>query len=145
MSEQKEFNFRKSRFNTTPFSIDKERAVNWNAIPTTVGYLPETNNHVEITQDNKLIIQLHDKEHRGYYIDDILGLGNRILNTLAFDPYRADAMVCIETALISLDNRAVQKHGYSGDKEEREYNPKTEIQTPTLEEWIAIYHRIYKQ
>lgn len=145
MSEQKTFNFRESRFNTTPFPIDKERAANWNAFPTVVGHLPETNNHVETTQDNKLIIQLHDKEHRGYYIDDVLGLGNRILNTLAPDQYRTDAMECVKTALISLDNRAFQKHGYSGDQIEREYNPKTEIKIPTLEEWIAMYHRIYNQ
>jgi len=114
------YNYRAQRFARTSYPFDSERGKQWAAFATTPGILSDTGEQVELTADNKLVVQLFDKDHdRGFYVDDVIMLGKRMLASAQQDDYRKAALRHLEAALFMLDKRVMEKgHAYGESPEE---------------------------
>jgi hypothetical protein len=136
------YNYRQQRFSPIRYEYDPERGNKWAAFPVSIGVLPETNDQIELTSDNKLVIQLFDEDHdTGFHVDSVGSIYGRWLMTLKSDRWRSDAIKCNNVGLVLLDDRAVeQTKNYSDSEPERLTPPDMDI-LPTEQEWMEIWHR----
>lgn len=137
------YNYREERFKETSYPFNKDKGANWSAFPTDSGTLPETNNQVSLTEDNKLVVQLFDKDHDcGFHVDSLGSLYGRMLRSLRMDQYRKDALMCNVVGLIAQDNRAVKfTNNFSDSPSEQTCPPNKDNLMPSLDEWINIWKR----
>lgn len=118
--ESRTHNYRAERFAPKSYPFDQTRGEQWAAFATTPGVLSDTGGQVELTVDNKLIIQMFDKGHdTGFFVDDVIMIAKRILASLPQDDRRKAAMRHLETALYMLDERVMKNgHAYEDSPEE---------------------------
>lgn len=137
------FNYREQRFLNKKYDIDIDMANNYSSFPIKIGKLSDTNDAVELSNDNKLIIQLFDERHdKGFFVDDFGSLYNRWLRTLREDQYRKDAITCNQVGLLLLDKRAIKNtNNFENSPLERDSPPDKNVILPSLEEWINIWNR----
>lgn len=137
------YNYRQQRFNDISYEFNKEKGNNWSSFPVDSGILAETNGQVVLTEDNKLVVQLFDKDHDcGFHTDTLGSFYSRMLKSLKIDQYRKDAINCNTVGLIAQDNRAIKiTNNYSDSPSEQLCPPDKDILMPTLEEWINIWKR----
>lgn len=136
------YNYRKEKFQPRFYPYNKIKGEQWAAFAISPGTLDNTNRQVELTGDNKLVIQLFDKYHEeGFHVDSVGALYGSWLRSLKPNQYREDAIKCNTVGLIALDNSAQKTHGYADSPEEMACPPDKKFLMPSLEEWIDIWKR----
>lgn len=136
------YNYRQQKFSQIKYDYDPNQGKKYAALATKPGVLPETNGAVELTEDNKLIVQLFDAQHdTGFFVDSFGSFYGRWIRSLNKDEWKSAADVCNTVGLVLLDNRAAQIHGYAASPLERDTPPNKQELMPTLEEWIQIWHK----
>ena len=110
---------------------------------TNPGILNGTNDQAELTVDNQLVVQLYNTENPdGFFVDDVLRLVLKWLNSLQSNPDRADAAVLMKAALLLLDKSAVERHGYNFSTDERDADIDFEGMKPSDEDWARISSKV---
>lgn len=129
-------NLRLSRFtnDTLPYDESKEGC----SLATNAGQLAP---HVELKEDGEVDVQLHTTNRSGLWVDDLIGFSMKWLRSLPRDSYRTHAITALLVAMFVLDDRAVDRHGYSESAEER-LTPPDKARLPSDEEWMAVLHSV---
>ena len=126
--ESRGYNYREERFTKRSYPFDKSQGEKRAAFATTPGILKDTGGAVELTDDNQLVVQLFNKDHdTGFFVDDVIAFGKRMLASLPKDAHREAAIRHLETALCMLDERAVAMHGYKDSPMELATPPPPEM------------------
>lgn len=130
-------NLRASRFatDTLPYDGSKE---GW-SLATKAGPVGP---YSELKEDGQLTMQLQTSSTSGVWVDDSIGTSLKWLRSLPPDEYRTGAIRCLEVALFLLDDRAVERHGYSNSEEERS-TPPDRSRLPTDKEWLKILNGLF--
>lgn len=122
-------NLRESRFATDKLPFDESK-LGW-SLATKTGRIGD---YAELKEDGQVALQLHTKERNGAWVDDSIALSLKWLRSLPPDPYYARAIKALEVALFVLDDRAVNRHGYSGSQDER-LTPPDRARLPSQKDW----------
>lgn len=83
------------------------------------GYLTK---NIQVSE-NKLVFNFKEENCGGCYPDDALALIRDIYLSFALDEKTKQAVEHIQKAIELMDQRALEKHGYSDSKEEQDFKP----------------------
>lgn len=125
-------NLRESRFSADKLPFDESK-LGW-SLATNTGRLGA---YAELREGGEVALQLHTKERSGAWVDDSISLSLKWLRSLPPDPYYARAITALEVALFVLDDRAVNRHGYSSSEEER-LTPPDRNRLPSCQAWSEV-------
>lgn len=132
-------NLRKARFATDTLPYDESKQ-GWSLATHAGSVAPYT----ELKDNGHLVMKLHTGSNlnSGAWVDDSIAFSLKWLRSLPADDYRNGAIRCLEVALFLLDDRAVERHGYS-DAEDERATPPDRQRVPTDKEWLKVLNGLF--
>lgn len=122
------------------FPFQPDTRLPWSAFPSAPGVLQGTNNQVVLGGDNVLHINLfHQGNDKGFYADDVLAFVRDWLLSSPGDAHQQAAATAINGALLILDNRAVERHGYNQSPLEKAAAPDVKAVVGGEKNWDQLY------
>lgn len=119
------FNYRKERLinvhkSNDKFQLDAGKMKRYSSLPFMNTKL--YNNQITLKDDRMIIDLFNDDNTEGLFIPDMIAFIKRLIEKRPSNRYNDDAILCLQMALISLDNDAFNKHGYKDSEIERRIN-----------------------